>query len=370
MMGLEKVMKKVLWVLLMALMASGYTGSSCGYGDAIVDNEKYDESLATAVFSVEVGHEKLSITWVEVDAATSYNIHLEAVSRDINETPVLTKVTTQPQVIENLENGKEYYIVVQSVGADGRFSKIPTDKTAYKPNSLFVQLANGDDVTATEAQKDTIKALKALVGKSTSLNDDADNLAAFSLLDNLAEISLVDKKIVDISPFSSFTKLSSLDLSENEIADLSPLEALEELQVLVLQKNKFSDLSVILKLEKLKELDVSFNDGINFESVKIDLSTLSSLPNATQNETLKDFRLFRAEDCEIVSLDGISWLNALEELDLSGNKIVTLDPLINWQKLKVADFSGNPSALKTDSSYQTIKDRVVGAGGTFTGVSN
>lgn len=356
------VLVRLLAVSLCLLSLLGATGPSCGYGEEILSDEEFDKTLANPTFTTTPLDGEVTVTWDSVATATAYNIYIETASLNLGKTTKRASVQS-PQKIDGLTNGQKYYIAVQSIGADKRLSVISDKTINFTPNPIFIQMAN-KDITITDDQIKTLQVLKTLVGKQNSLADKTDNEAAFTELNALTSMDLTAKGIIDIKPLQSFKKLSDLILDENKIVDISPLKDLDALKTLSLSKTKVSDISVILDLEDLEDLTINSNNG-DGDTETLDLSTFTS--TKTQTEILKNLTVLDLEDCEIADLSGISWLTLIVNLNLKNNKITTLTPIQNYDKLMMLLVTTNPELSASDTAYSNLKTAIKSRGGTVEG---
>jgi hypothetical protein len=340
----------------------GANGPSCGYGEAVVDKTKFDQALASPTFTIAPLDGEVTLTWSAVNTATAYNVYIETTSSKLGDSTKRANVQS-PQTIDGLINGQKYYVAVQSIGADKLLSVISDKTINFTPNPIFLQMAN-KDIAITEDQIKTIQVLKESVNKLTSLADKTDNEEAFTALNLLTNMDLTNKGIIDIKPLQSFKKLTSLILDENKIQDISPLIDLDELKTLSLSKTKVADISPLLELEKLEDLTIKFNNG-DGDTVALNLSTFTSTKK--QTEILKNFNTLVIEDCDIEDLTGISWLTLITTLDLKNNKIKTLLPIQNYDKLMTLLVSGNTGLSADDVAYANLKTAIKGRNGLVEG---
>jgi len=356
------VLVRLLAISLCLLCLLGATGPSCGYGEEVISDDKFDKNLANPTFTTTALDGEITVEWDAVETATAYNIYVETSSINIGKTTKRANVQS-PQKIDGLTNGQKYYIAVQSIGADKRFSVISDKTINFTPNPIFLQMAN-KDITITDDQIKTLQTLKTLVGKQSALGDKADNKDAFTALDALTTINLKGKGIVDIKPLQSFKTMTELILDENEIVDISHLKDLDKLKTLSLSKTKVADISVVLDLEELEDLTIKSNNGEGDTEV-LDLATFAS--TKTQTEILKKFTTLDLEGCKIEDLSGIGWLTLLENLNVKDNKITTLAPIQNFDKLMVLLVTTNPGLSASDTAYSNLKTAIKSRGGTVEG---
>lgn len=353
---------RMLAIVMCSLCLLGATGHSCGYGEGVISDDKFDKTLANPTFTIEPLDGEVILTWATVTNATAYNVYVETSSTKLGETTKKANIQS-PQTIDGLTNGQKYYVTVQSIAADKRLSVISDKTINFTPNSIFLQMAN-KDITITDDQIKTLGVLKELVGKQISLTDKTDNQAAFTALDALTTIDLTKKGIVDIKPLQSFKKLTSLILDENEIQNISSLSDLDALKTLSLSKTKVSDISTVLDLEKLESLTIKQNNG-DGDTVALDLSTFASTKN--QTEILKSLKTLVLEDCDLEDLSGLSWLTLITSLSLKDNNIKTLLNVQNFDKLTNLDVTGNPDLSADDDPYSNLRTAILGRSGTVAG---
>jgi internalin A len=353
---------RVLTIVLCSFCLLGMTGPSCGYGEAVISDEKFDKTLASPTVTIEPKDGEVTLTWASVTNATAYNVYIEITSSKLGESTKKANVQS-PQTIDGLTNGQKYYVAVQSIAADKRLSVISDKTINFTPNSMFLQMAN-KDITITDEQIETLGVLKELVGKQVSLTDKADNEAAFTALNALTSMDLTNKGIIDIKALQSFKKLTSLILDENEIQDISPLVDLDVLKTLSLSKTKISDISPVLDLEKLESLTIKFNNG-DGDTVALDLGSFTS--TKTQTEILKSFTTLILDDCNLEDLSGLTWLTLLTNLSLQDNNIKTLIKIQNFDKLMDLNVSGNLDLSADDPPYSNLRTAILGRNGTVKG---
>lgn len=359
-MKLSLVRFLAIFLCLMCLL--GATGPSCGYGEEIISDDKYDKTLANPTFTIEPLDGEVTLSWPAVTNATAYNIYIETTSSKIGETTKRANIQS-PQTIDGLTNGQKYYVAVQSIAADKRIGVISDKTLNFTPNPIFLQMAN-KDISVSDDQIDTLIVLKELVGKQSSLGDKTDNQAAFTALDALTAMDLTNKGIIDIKALQSFKKLTSLILDENEIQDITPLADLDKLKTLSLSKTKISDISTVLDLELLETLTIKQNNG-DGDTAILDLTTFAS--TKTQTEILKSFKTLTIEDCGLSDLSGINWLTLITTLSLKDNDIDTLLPIQNYDKLTKLDVTGNPDLSADDTAYSNLRTAILGRNGTVSG---
>jgi protein phosphatase 1 regulatory subunit 42 len=145
-----------------------------------------------------------------------------------------------------------------------------------------------------------------------------------------------------------------LDLSENSITSISSLESCRNLRKLYLQNNNISTISGLdnlpLEILNLSCNQISFVSGldtlIDLEILILDQQNISSMtfcPNSLQNLPVKQLSLIQ---CNLADIQELSLLKELQGLNLSNNKIKSIDQLedvvCNLKKLKELQVLNNP----------------------------
>ena len=162
-------------------------------------------------------------------------------------------------------------------------------------------------------------------------NNAIADVSALGSLESLAGLWLGDNEITDVSALGSLESLTWLHLHNNAIADVSALGSLESLTTLYLHGNAIEDISAIDSLGSLTTLRL----GDNAIS---DVSVLGSIPS------LKELYLDGNAISDVTALSSLS--ASLERLDLSGNRIADVAPLVG-AGIGVVGLRGNP--LSADS---------------------
>ena len=162
-------------------------------------------------------------------------------------------------------------------------------------------------------------------------NNAIADVSVLGSLESLTWLNLNDNAITDVSALGSLESLATLGLGGNAIEDLTALGSLESLTTLYLHGNAIEDISAIDSLGSLTTLRL----GDNAIS---DVSVLGSIPS------LKELYLDGNAISDVTALSSLS--ASLERLDLSGNRIADVAPLVG-AGIGVMGLRGNP--LSADS---------------------
>ncbi|EOH1672270.1 Ig-like domain-containing protein, partial [Listeria monocytogenes] len=108
----------------------------------------------------------------------------------------------------------------------------------------------------------------------SAVNKNIQSIEGLQYVNNLTFLYLTTNQISDVSPLAALNKLTYLSLDTNQISDVSPLAALNNLSTLNLNTNQISDVSPLAALNNLTSLYL-YNNQIS------DVSPLAALNNLT-----------------------------------------------------------------------------------------
>lgn len=167
-----------------------------------------------------------------------------------------------------------------------------------------------------------IKTLRTLELNGCNVSDDA--MEHISSLVWLADLSLDNNLISDISRLSRMNMLKTLSASGNMIKDVSALSTCTNLRTLDLSSNLISDLSALSALQLLTTLNLSDN-------LISDITPLASCATLTSLDLGTNL---------IKQLDPLSRLTKVETLILSNNEVQSLQPLATYTTLVTLHAAG------------------------------
>ncbi|MEN2281274.1 leucine-rich repeat domain-containing protein [Algoriphagus sp. SE2] len=249
------------------------------------------------------------------------------------------------------------------------------------------------DISKTEIRHiEELANLKTL----TSLKADYTPIMSFAVLnefDSLESLSLVESGFNSAENISNLKNLSFLDLSRNYLINFTSLSELEGLKYLNLSETNIQDLTPLNKLENLEQVDITstqvadisvLNSKPKLYKVLADQTRLSVLAadNFTRNNP-KVLLIHHVKDLEIwwsglsdpwkatlkkanpkirtdnPNVEILTETIGLEELDMKGEGILTLNPITRFVKLHKLDFSDNEiSDLLPLSEVKTLVEIV------------
>ena len=143
---------------------------------------------------------------------------------------------------------------------------------------------------------------------------DDSNLTDLLPISKLVDLQLLDvswgsRGVADISVLVELSKLQWLDFEGQPIADFSPLGALSEIQHLQIGHSLLSDLGQLGQKPELRRLQIN-------HSLVREISNLSFAPKLE--------RLY-AQDLKLKSIPSLADLAALNDLNLGGNELTTIE---------------------------------------------
>ena len=212
-----------------------------------------------------------------------------------------------------------------------------------------------------DLDRNLIVDIRSLAGLTalTSIDLRGNRIIDVSPLANLmqlAELRLSDNQIVDITPLANLTNLIALWLSDNQITDVTALANLTQLTVLLLSNNRIEDISPLENLTNLEQLDTDNNPIFDPDSPLVEVRDPNlravvrealNLPDGVPLNQANMRKLTRldARNRQITTLTGLEHALNLTELNLAGNNISDLVPIVrpiaNLMQLTALYLGGN-----------------------------
>lgn len=208
-------------------------------------------------------------------------------------------------------------------------------------------------------------SLKSLYISKSGFNN-AENIKDLSKLENL---DLSANYLINFSQLSELVSLKNLNLSKTNIQDLTPLVGLKNLEVLDITGTEVSDISALngkVELSKVladdTKLSVIAADNFIRNNPKVllihhvkDLESWWAGLSDAWKASMKKANPRITSDSPSVEI--LTSTIGLEELDLSGAGIQTLNPITRFAKLTKVDFSDNPvTEMISLSEVKTLKE--------------
>ena len=219
---------------------------------------------------------------------------------------------------------------------------------------IIVILTMSRIIYATTIEKTTITcddenmydALKSALSNYILLPSDVDktNLTIKIPTDSIqeiTEISLIDKQINSITGIEKLTQLSKINLAKNQISNIEPLSDLENITELVINDNRnLGDnlASVLTGMTSMKRLNISS----------------TGLKNISFISNLNELQELEIANGSFNSLSAIQGIITLKKLDASGNpSIRTIQPLLSLSNLESLNLSNTSiDTLELDSERE------------------
>lgn len=221
--------------------------------------------------------------------------------------------------------------------ADNRLAAVVRDTLGLEPDSDIMASQLAEELTVLHAERHAIQRLDGL--------QYATGLQALNLSSNLLDdVSLLTQLAVQQA---AEPKLHMLDVSSNQLTALPDLSGFHQLSTLYLGFNELTELTALAGLNDLSTLEVTQNPVA-------DLSDIAHLPlqNLRLNNTdIDSEQLWYLQQMPLVSLhlydtdtesiEALSALHGLQQLDISYSRVRDLSPLKNLTALSWLASYGN-----------------------------
>ncbi len=182
------------------------------------------------------------------------------------------------------------------------------------------------------------------------------DVSPLAKLTQLTELRLNENRIIDVTPLADLTNLVALWLNDNRITDVTALANLTQLTQLLLSNNRIEDVSPLENLTNLEHLDTHNNPIFDPDSPLVEVldPNLRSAVRETLNlpdgvpltqAIMRQLTRLDVRNRQISTLTGLEHALNLTELNLAGNNISDLvpivSPLANLMQLAVLQLGGN-----------------------------
>ena len=188
------------------------------------------------------------------------------------------------------------------------------------------------------------RRLKRLILTKLKIKD----MSRISELSNLKSLSLSENEIEEIEGLEKMTNLNNLDLSSNKISRLQGLENLNNLDTLYLKSNEIIDITPLSKNSKLVIVDLRYNTKIDANKENYKGERLEAL-NKISEILEKDGGVIQLD------VDKLKLFNNYKELNVSNQRLTTLEPLEGLTQLTKLDLSYNQLTLQDEKSQNILK---------------
>ena len=262
---------------------------------------------------------------------------------------------------------------IQFIKYSDRLKHLDISKTQIRDISELVNLKSLRSLRVEEtpvmsfAVLNEFDSLKSLFLAKSGFNN-PDNIKDLSKLEDL---DLSNNYLVNFSQLSELASLQNLNLSHTNIQDLSPLSGLEQLEMLDITGTEVADISALngkAELHKVladdTKLSVLSSDNFIRTNPKVLLihhvkdleSWWAGLSDAWKASMKKANPMITSDNPSVETLTSTI---GLEDLDLSGAGIKTINPITRFAKLTKVDFSNNPvTDVISLTEVKTLKEIV------------
>ncbi|CAH8294584.1 unnamed protein product [Schistosoma turkestanicum] len=197
-----------------------------------------------------------------------------------------------------------------------------------------------------EASEKYLKRITHLYLNGKNLDELGHEIA---LCQRLTVLYLYDNKLKSIPKYLDLSQLTCLYLQNNHINRIENLNSLQRLEKLFLSRNYISIIEGLEGLNRLQELRIDNQNLDPGESLIFDDRSLNSIA--------KSLICLDVSGNKLDSLQDLINLHALISLNVSNNCLQSIDDLSislnNWSNLKELYIQGNP-VMKTNRSRDII----------------
>lgn len=201
-------------------------------------------------------------------------------------------------------------------------------------------------------------------------NDYNNIMDALKLCPNLEEVTIRHCEVTDMSRISELGNLKRLSLQDNYIEKIVGLENMTNLEILNFQNNNISKIEGLEHLTKLSELNLNDNQITDILplSANTSLTTLRLTKNAGIDGNRANYTGERLEALEKIGeilnkpdgkiyldVDKIGLFTNYKALELSSQKLTTLEPLQGLTELETLNLSSNQITLEDEKSQEILK---------------
>lgn len=322
--------------LLLALLGA------CSSGEGGSDHSPVPFAPRNIVTAASDG--QVSISWDNVDYATSYNIYWNNSGNVTKSDNKITNVTS-PYTHPDYSNDVLYYYVVTAVGSAGE-SPISVEGAAV--STLMTNIGFAD--SNLQACVDIVAATWSF--EITDLfcsNKNISDLSGIEYLTSLhRNLQLSYNNISDLSPLSTLTNLQYIAIGGNNISDVSPLAALPNLYIVYVGSNNITDVSQFSSFQKLGYLELG-NSGLtdltalaaavpNIGALYLGGNNLADLSQLSAFKTLFDLDL---SNSGISDISQLAPMTNIISLRLDNNSITDLSQFSTFTQLGYLSLSNN-----------------------------
>ena len=181
---------------------------------------------------------------------------------------------------------------------------------------------------------------------------------------NLQDLAITNQAIADMSRIMELTNLKKLNLSLNNISKIKGLENMSDLEELNLKNNKITKIEGLESLKNLKILNLGNNQIIDITplSANTKLMTLNLKTNPQIDGNRSNYTGEKLEALNKIGeildrggtinldVDKLGLFTNYKVLDLSGQKLETLEPLEDLTQLTTLNLNDNKLTLEDEKS--------------------
>ena len=316
-----------------ALLFAGREENPAGGLDSPQGRQAFSQSQEEPVEMADIGGREYPVNLTSLDlrelGLTDEELEGLAKMTDLVELDLRGNEMTDLSPLSGMANLKELRLSGDIGGNDGISDLSPLSGLS-RLKVLHLPAANIEDLSPLFGlvQLEDL----ALIDPESDLGL-AEDITPLASLVNLKELYLKIGVISDLTPLSGMTKLESLRIrAQNYVTDYSPLSGMKNLKELEMAENQFPQAVDISPFANLTSLE-SLRMGCNVQ----DLEPLRNLHSL--KKLMLSGRTSGSGDDVFGSLEPLSALTNLEDLNLQSGQVTDLSPLSGLTNLKVLDLN-------------------------------
>jgi hypothetical protein len=222
--------------------------------------------------------------------------------------------------------------------------------------STLDALAYLDNLVVIEASGTRINSLEPLAQLNglRLLDISRTNIASLEGLRNLKALQQLNAdqtSIANLEPLSGLHELNTLQISNTNVSDLSPLQNLQKLKLVYSDNNLVSNATATAFMRLRPDVLLVFNSEeltswwrelpIAWKALFVVQGNISQNPSKEElHQLLKIRRMDLSSSNHIQEIEPLRRLLNLQELKLSGTRVISLKPLEGLNNLRSIDISG------------------------------
>ena len=166
-------------------------------------------------------------------------------------------------------------------------------------------------------------------------------------LPNVEQVCVAAEALTDLSPVAGHERLSAVEFKHNQIEDIAPLAGMTSLTYVGLNDNPVRDIAPLAECPNLAFLDLcdvrTYDPSAIASLGNFDFLDLSNPTGSYNYLSGKSVLSLRLNWSGLTSLDALSGVSRLEDLQMSHTAVTDLSPLADHPGLRVVNIAAVPA---------------------------